>query len=276
MTKGNSNFSSKRDRESSDLFSKLAGNSQLTLTEVSGRHKDAVESENYIVLDIIEKLQIKHCELNREHCHLLDLGAGVSNIALGLIEHFQGEMTFVDNADVIQKLKSLVLKKNVHTDGRHQFNFVEGYFPNTPKIFERKYQKILLYSMIQYTDTPLELVDQALGLLDDNGIMLIGDIPNVNKKGRFLSSEFGTQFHCDYTKTPLPKSKTLYENQFEFLFHNGANHYLEINDQFIFDVLRLSRLRGFDAYVMPQPKTLPFSQTREDILIYAPRKNYAE
>ena len=57
-----------------------------------------------------------------------------------------------------------------------------------------KYERILLYSVIHYTDQPKELIFSALAHLAPGGMLLIGDIPNISRKGRFLATEHGRIF----------------------------------------------------------------------------------
>ena len=55
---------------------------------------------------------------------------------------------------------------------------------------QEKFDKILCYSVIHYNDTPLNFIKKIISFLDKEGKALIGDIPNINKKYRYLNSNF--------------------------------------------------------------------------------------
>ena len=87
--------------------------------------------------------------------------------------------------------------------------------------------------------------------------MLIGDIPNITKRKRFFSTEAGIAFHKNFTKTDtLPELNHL---QLE------PNN---IDDGVLMGIVQRYRNFGFEAYLLPQPPTLPFHNRREDLVIH--------
>ena len=92
---------------------------------------------------------------------------------------------------------------------------------------------------------------------------MIGDLPNIDKKYRFLKSSFGRKFEKDRIKrfdiNKLTKSYT------SFLKNTKQN--LKINDNFIRWIkLKFSKKRA-KVLVLKQSNKLPYCYTREDILI---------
>lgn len=117
---------------------------------------------------------------------------------------------------------------------------------------------ILAYSVIQCLASDadrLEFIDSAVGLLAKGGRLLIGDIPNIEKKKRFLESEEGIDFHQKWSRgEPCPKIS--WEE-----VRDG------INDEKILRWLGRYRARGYEAYLLEQSDEMPLNQTREDLLI---------
>jgi hypothetical protein len=106
-------------------------------------------------------------------------------------------------------------------------------------------------------------------MLRPGGRLLIGDIPNLDKKGRFLVTESGRRFDAGYKKVSedsLPR----YANHRDFTKQALANGAPPLDDEFVIDVVAAYRRRGFQAYVLEQPDNLSLNFTREDILLCAP------
>jgi hypothetical protein len=102
-------------------------------------------------------------------------------------------------------------------------------------------------------------LDAVLSHLAPGGAALIGDIPNISKRRRFLSSPAGHAFHTAVTGD---------DNAPEVVFNTlepGA-----IDDGVLLGMLTRARAGGFDAYVVPQPSGLPMANRREDLLVTAP------
>ena len=123
-----------------------------------------------------------------------------------------------------------------------------------------KFDKILCYSVIHYNDTPLNFTKKIISFLDKEGKALIGDIPNINKKYRYLNSNF----YEYYTKKNF-ENFIRYKNFSEFLKLTKKNK--KINDELIINILLYCKKINKSVSILKQNKNLPFSFTRQDILI---------
>ena len=146
----------------------------------NGRYTSQQEVEQFIPIDVINKLEIN------EDDSFLDIGCG---LGLNLIPISKlVDIAFAcDHPNVIKILCDKDLPSNI--------SFYEGDFLTLKT--NRSYTKILAYSVI--TTLPNEktmfaFIDKALSLLEPHGRMLLGDIANIDKKSRFLSSKRGKLF----------------------------------------------------------------------------------
>jgi hypothetical protein len=105
-----------------------------------------------------------------------------------------------------------------------------------------------------HVDSDLRLfVSRIAELLAEGGRALIGDIPNVSKRARFLQSSAGRKFLAANPDGPdapaAPRAEPV------------------IDDALLLELLHLIRDAGFDACVVPQASDLPMANRREDLLI---------
>ena len=96
-------------------------------------------------------------------------------------------------------------------------------------------------------------------MLTKEGILFIGDIPNISMKKRFLESENGIKFKNSYSKKNEKSQKK-----------NLPEYKKLIDDDVIFKILSRARELGFHSWVVPQKKELTFANRREDIIIQKP------
>lgn len=206
---------------------------------------------------IFEDIQSKLTALRETGKAILDIGPGCSDLPNLLIDECadrQHDLILVDSKEMLDLLPE-----------GERVRKIAAYYPNCPELFEEyagKVDAILVYSVIQYVFVESNLwdfLDLSLSLLAQGGEMLIGDIPNVSMRKRFLSSQRGIKYHQEYASTTLPP---------EVKFNNIERH--QIDDTVVFSILSRARLQGFDAYVLPQSADLPMSNRREDILIRRP------
>jgi hypothetical protein len=121
---------------------------------------------------------------------------------------------------------------------------------------------VIVYSVIHYVfreANAWDFVDQALSLLAPGGAMLLGDVPNVSKRKRFFASAGGEQFHKAFMKTEDPPVVEF--NRLE----PGS-----MDDAVVLGLVARARAQGFDAYILPQPDSLPMANRREDLLFVRP------
>jgi hypothetical protein len=108
-------------------------------------------------------------------------------------------------------------------------------------------------------------VDKAIGFLKPGGRFLIGDIPNQDRKKRFLGSPAGVQF-----ETHWKKQMAAAPPQADKPKQDADPYLLSYTDAVVIRLVERVRSKGLHAYILPQPANLPFGNTREDVLITVP------
>ena len=157
-------------------FGRLAASSEPN-TVKAGRYAFQAAEEAQIAADIKDKL------LLTPTVRLFEIGCGPGNLLIPL-SFLVAACVGMDHPDVIAAAKA-----RFHDD---RVRFVGGRFPDDMP--EGRFDRVLAYSVVQYLkdfDATIGFVDAALSLLDEGGRLLIGDIPNADKKRRFLESERG-------------------------------------------------------------------------------------
>ena len=251
-----------RQKETINRYTSLLQQEEIDLAQSVGRHKKHLGLAEKIWDDISNKLSIS------PNKSFLDIGCGFGELTLYCMKSsidFELSLHLIDIPEVVRKIKSEML---INTPKNTVF--WEGVFPDVAnkKEFPTGFDLILAYSVIHYTDEPEKFIEKAVSLLNDGGHLLLGDIPNVNKKGRFLSSSFGRKFEAEYRKVDV-SDLPIYENHHDFL-ERCNNQNKRINDNLVCITIDKYRKAGYQVYVMPQQASLPFSYTREDILISKP------
>lgn len=183
--------------------------------------------------------------------NILDIGCGYSDLTYKLIQYIlapiqtrNNNLYLVDSKEILSKLYRL--KSSYHK----LLHLFPGKFPNeiiSPEhniLLGIKFDIIIVYSVIKhvfYEDNVygmVKFIDKALELLNDKGILLIGDIPNYDKASRFYKKYF-----------------------------TGMSTEVEITDSIILDLLKRYRIFGYETYILPQPDTLAYHNVRDDIVI---------
>lgn len=230
-----------------DSFRKLAKSKGLSDNEKIG-FPDSYRSgyEEKILKDIYDKLQLQ----NRKGLKVLDIGCGASELTRKLASDclaMKHKLVLLDSKEMLKNLK---LSKEVE--------MYAGKFPD--KKFTEKHQAhfdcILCYSVLFYVfanDNVFDFIHQALDVLKPGGRLLLGDIPNVDKRDRFLNSEDGKKF---LKKGKQLKGSTAHENRSQ-----------KMDDSVVMAILNRYRSHGMETYLLPQNDDLPMANRREDILI---------
>ena len=233
-----------------DAYGALAGFELDPLVQ-AGRYRSQAAAEKQIIPDIVEKLRPEP-----QH-DLLEIGCGSGNLAIPL-SFLVKSVTGMDHPNVIAKASARLKADNL--------SWLPGRFPqNLPA---RRYDRILAYSVMHYLDSVEEIyefVTAATGLLVSSGRLLLGDIPNADRKARFRNSEFGKQFEQQWQSRAKAGTDAADASAFEVFA--GSSSIGTLDDASILGIVAHARKSGYHAYVMPQSPALPFGHTREDVLI---------
>jgi hypothetical protein len=231
-------------------FRRRAADPKLSPHEKSGFPDLYREGRGGTILnDILAKMP----PLCDRDVQVLDIGPGSSSLPMALIDHCirqQQHLTLVDSAEMLALLPD-----------HAAITKIPGAFPAV-QTAASGYDAILVYSVAQYVFAEANLwsfVDRAAGLLNPGGTLLIGDLPNVSLRKRFLASEAGRAHHRRHVD---PHNDPVVD------FNRAEPG--QIDDAVVFAILQRMRLAGFDAFVLPQAPELPQASRREDILIRRP------
>jgi len=231
-------------------FKSRASDKNLTQIEKIGFPDDyRTESESAILEDISSKLG-----LIGERRTILDIGCGCSGLTRLLIEqseHLGHKLVLNDSSEMLAELNP--------PRGTLQ---CPGQFPNVAELTDRyteAFDAILIYSVLQHVvleSNPVIFIDRGLELLKPEGRMLLGDLPNISKRNRFLLSQEGLKFHQNYYGADQIPQVDLEELAPE-----------KIDDAMIFHLMTRYRARGYETYLLPQHPDLSMRNRREDLLI---------
>lgn len=237
-------------------FANMAKDDSLSRHEKVGFPDSYREGKEQAIFDDIKfKMRAANIPTNGV---ILDIGPGCSQLPIYLSEFCSknnNKLLLVDSPEMLSLIPDIKDITEKHP----------GYYPDVDSII-RDYQEsihfILCYSVFHYIfeeGNIWKFLDESLSLLAEGGALLIGDIPNISMRKRFFSSPNGIRFHQEFTKSnqvPVTEFNKIEKEQ--------------IDDSVIFAILQRARLQGFDAYVIPQDKSLPMANRREDILIRRP------
>lgn len=225
-------------------------------TVAASRYLHQAEEEKNIIPDIVRKLEIKPSD------QCLEIGCGTGNILVPLSSRIRS-IAGIDHSKCLETLAKRVVGKN-------NIELMPGNFLDIK--IEKGFDKIIVYSVLQYLKDENEtftFIDKAISLLSPGGRLLLGDIPNVSREKRFISTEKGSAYQVEWERKRAESRKTaIIESIGDVLV--GAvkdTEYVVLDDDWVLTVLAQARKKGLDAYVVPQPADLPFGYFREDIII---------
>ena len=221
----------------------------LNDTEVAGRYSVQEDAERLIVPDVLRKLEIEG-----EHS-LLEIGCGTGNLLIPLSFLVKSAIG-IDHPDVVERFRARTQAQNIF--------FVEGNFLDLET--QQRFDRILIYSVLHCLSDYKEVeifVEKAMSLLEPGGRMLIGDIPNSDAKARFLATNAGRAFEeswrneKDDKEHSDPEIDALEDDPQVFVF----------DDETVLRLLGFIRRCGYESFLLPQHATLPFGNTRQDIIV---------
>lgn len=234
--------------KSFENYTQVAKKEAASNLEVAGRYAFQALAEKRILADVTKKLGLTGGD------KLLEIGCGPGNLLVPL-SYWVGQASGIDNQIALDRLRS----RGVDASRIHLIpgNFLEV------DIEGLSFNKVLIYSVIQYMDsveTAINFITRAMSLLEPGGRLLLGDLPNTDKKTRWAQSEKGKvaaqQWHhqmtsvSDHPLADLPVDNSL----------------VSVNDSFAFRIMAHGRDLGAETYLLSQSSDLPFGNTREDIL----------
>ena len=191
--------------------------------------------------DIISKLDIKSND------RVLDVCCG-NGILTKRISKYCNEIHGVDFSEILIKMaKERSSGQNIHYYTEDALN-IDKMFPK--KFFD----KIYCYFSFQFDHSKGKtLITKLFPLLRENGMLLIGDIPDKTRKFNFYS-------------TPYRKTKLLFFLILNKLF--GTKGYLESSWWYSPDEIRkLCKEININCEVLYQNENLPHAHYRFDVLI---------
>lgn len=228
----------------------LAGASDLPNLIKAGRLPHQAEAARLIAGDVETKLALA------PHHSLLEIGCGTGELLIPL-SFCAARSVGIDHAKLVAAARARF------TDT--QVEFCAGAFPDVA--LDGTFDRILVYSVIHYLADYAAVQDfvmAAAALLAPQGRLLVGDIPSIGRKARFLNSEAGKAFDADWkertsAQPPHDPGPTASAAPGDCI---GA-----LDDEQIAGLLRQQRQAGYHAYILPQHGALPFGNTREDLLV---------
>lgn len=222
---------------------------------ISGRNNFQKDSVSHIIDDVTRKLQLQKTD------RLLEIGCNIG-LLLTPLSQTVAHVTGIDHSNLIAKLHAKGVGDNV--------DLIAGSWPEASS--DQKFDCILVYSVIHCLPSrafSLKFIVSAIDALTSGGRLLIGDLPNEDMRNRFMNSSTGHKVAEAYNKQrdeDVQNAEVSEHYQIRNkVWPKDVNVF--VDDQYVFDVLSLARNKGFDAFVYPQSKDLPFGYSREDILI---------
>ena len=232
-----------------EYFKKLVSEQELP-DEKSGFPSSLRKPANDLILnDIVRKLP----SFTEPGSSNLDIGHGVSTLSQSLarvVSEAGANLYVVDSPEVLEQVSWIP-----------EFRKIPVRFPDDLDFVVRRegtFDSALMYSVLHnmgVDQNPLDVIMAAIRVCKPGGTLLVGDIPNSSKKGRFLGSRFGKSIDAEYrSRTPEP-------GQVQFGFARS------FDDAALLEIVGLLRAQGHEAFVLPQPNGLPLCYTREDLVV---------
>ena len=213
-------------------------------TEQAGRLPSQARAERLIVADIARKLALT------PDARLLEIGCGPGNLLIPL-SFAVANAVGVDHPSIIARARARFEAANLA--------WIGGAFPSVK--VEGPFDAILMYSVLQYQPdmhAAIGFCESAVALLPEGGRLLVGDLPNVDRKARFRDSPAGRAFDAEWRRqqasAPPPSDHAS--------VFAGRKSLGGFSDADVLRIVAHFRASGLHAYVLPQPPDLPFGHTQ--------------
>ncbi|HEV7501965.1 MAG TPA: class I SAM-dependent methyltransferase [Vicinamibacteria bacterium] len=219
---------------------------------VTGRYASQREAWPRVVADVLAKLRLTGAE------SLLDIGSGTGLLTLPLAEHAR-QVWALDQADVVARLAA-------RAEGQANVTCLPGDFL-TVDFGPRRFDRVLSYGVVLCLPDLAAVdafVDKAIGLLAPGGLALIGDLPNEDRKSRFLSTEFGRRFDEEFRRRRAAEPESAREG---LDIIAGSEVVGSFRESYLLGLVTRLRAAGLDASLLYQPGDLCFGWTREDLVV---------
>jgi SAM-dependent methyltransferase len=219
-------------------------------TVSAGRHSFQREGERLIPADVAAKLRLEASD------RLLEIGCGTGILLRPLAERV-GAAVGVDHASCLAAFSPV---------GEH-IELVAGQWPHVE--LQGDFSKVLVYSVLHYLAGPEQafaFIDRCLEVVRPGARILLGDLPNPDAAARFAATDFGRVFLADWPEQ-VAASKSDEDAARDEIFAAAPSLERYLDDAFLADVFTRYRAQGHEVHILPQPAGLPFSHTREDVLI---------
>jgi SAM-dependent methyltransferase len=235
-----------------ERFRTMARDNSLSLNERMGM-PDAFRDgfEDAILADVESKLPA----VTEQGRTIIDIGCGCGLLTqklIALCEARGHKLVLVDSPEMLELLP----------DAAHVTK-VPGAFPDCAEAIRAAAPEggdaILIYGVLQVIFGSADIfsfTSEAARLLRPHGHLMFGDIANISKTKRFLSTPEGIEYHKAYMRTNEPPTVAAF-------LEDDA----KMDDSVIFALMMRLRASGFEAYVLPQSSALPLANRREDIVV---------
>jgi SAM-dependent methyltransferase len=219
-------------------------------TVSAGRHSFQRDEERRIPGDVAGKLALAPGD------RLLEIGCGTGMLLRPLAELVESAVG-VDHASCVDAFGPV--PGNV--------SLVPGQWPAVD--VDGDFSAVLVYSVLHYVpgrEQAFAFIDRCLEVARPGARILLGDLPNPDAAARFAATDFGQRFMAGWRERVAAGRTSEDAARDEIV---AATPALErfLDDAFIVELFSRYRGRGCEVYVLPQPPGLPFSHTREDVLI---------
>lgn len=238
-----------------DIYGAYARNCSDPLI-LAGRNRFHREQMAAVVADVRAKLAPRGGE------RLLDIGCNVGLLLTPLAADFASGVG-QDHEDLLAAYRRSGVPGNV--------DLVAGFWPDVQP--NGTFDCILAYSVLSVLPEPIvarRFIDAAIAKLKPGGRLLLGDVANSDARSRFLASSEGQQVSARYA-AERQRDRDV-DTTGEYLARDQIDADLVassefLDDSFVLGTLAQARLTGLEAYLLPQPRGLPFHLSREDILL---------